>query len=96
MNFLELFKNVPDVAVSRHMSIEIRDVAKGFVTNAALVGRGRTMSRFVFLQVGFLPESLMAHHTLKWSLAYLKKKSKLSVKKYLHFFSYLNGFFCGR
>ena len=62
-------KILPDVAVSSHVSIEIRDVAKGFVTNAALVRRGRTMSRLVFLQVGFLPKSLMAHSALEWSLA---------------------------
>ena len=50
------------------MSIEIRDVAKGFVTNATLVRRGRTMGRLVFLQVGFLPESISTFAASKWSL----------------------------
>ena len=53
--------------MSGHVSVEIRDMAKGLVTDAALVGRGRAVRRLVFLQMGFLPEPLMAHHALKWT-----------------------------
>lgn len=49
------------------MSVEIRDVTKGLVTDAALVGRGRAVRRLMFLQMGLLPEPLMAHHALKWT-----------------------------
>ena len=59
--------DLPDVAMSGHVSVEIRDMAKGLVTDAALVGRGRAMRRLVLLQMGFLPEPLMAHHALKWT-----------------------------
>ena len=69
LNKVEIQCSLPNVAMSGHVSIEIRDVAKCLVTDTTLVRRGRTMRCLMFLQMGFLPKSLMAHHTLKWSLA---------------------------
>ena len=59
--------DLPDVAMSGHVSVEIRDMAKGLVTDVALIGRGRTMRCFMLLQVGFLSEPLMAHRAHKWT-----------------------------
>ena len=66
---IRIIVDLPDVAMSGHVSVEIRDMTKGLVADTALVGRGRTMRCLVLLQMGLLTEPLMAHNTLKWTFS---------------------------
>lgn len=58
----------PDVTVSSHVSVEIGDMPEGLVADAALIGRRRAVRCLVLLQMGLLPEPLMAHQTLERTL----------------------------
>ena len=56
---------LPDVAMRGDVSVEVGGMTECLVTVRALVGRGRAVSRLVFLEVSFLSEPLLADGTLE-------------------------------
>ena len=54
------------------VSVEVGRMAKCLVTVRTLVGGGGAVSSLVFLEVSFLPESLLANGTLEGTFSYNK------------------------